>query len=120
MNKKTMVYNFTLILSGLSEPTENIDGALYEAGCSDALLGFRNRTPYLEFDRNASSLESAILSSIRDVESADIGAKVEQVEIEELSAPLDVLTKIPVPVIKNERAFSSKKTSAKKKPHFVS
>jgi hypothetical protein len=82
MKKVPKSYNFVLVLSGLSESDDSIEDALFEAGCDDALLIFRDNVPYLEFDRQATSLEDAILSAILDVKSAVIGAKVLRVELE--------------------------------------
>ncbi len=81
MNKKTKLYHFVLVLSDFSSPYEHIEDALFEAGCDDALLIFRDNVPYLEFDRSATNLEKAIYSAIKDVESANIGARVLRVEI---------------------------------------
>ncbi|MFQ5790665.1 MAG: helix-turn-helix transcriptional regulator [Acidobacteriota bacterium] len=73
-------HNFVLVLSGVSEPDERLENALFEAGCDDATLAFRNRVGYLEFDRRARSLEAAILSAVRDVERADPRLTVVSVE----------------------------------------
>ncbi|HXV62902.1 MAG TPA: hypothetical protein VEK15_19545 [Vicinamibacteria bacterium] len=69
-----------LILSGVSEPTSELEDALFEAGCDDATLAFRSGIAYLEFDREAPSLGDAIVSAIRDVERADPRLKVVAVE----------------------------------------
>ena len=74
------VHNFVLVLSGLSEPDEELEDALFEAGCDDGTLAFRNRTGYIEFGRQAASLEEAILSAIRDVERSDSRIAVVSVE----------------------------------------
>lgn len=79
-------HNFTLILSGVEEPTEIIENALFESNCDDALLYFRDRIGYLEFDRVAASLEDAILSAITDVQQSGIKAKPIRVE------PSDMVT----------------------------
>jgi len=81
MNNNTKLYRFVLVLSGLSSLDEHIEDALFEAGCDDALLIFRDNVPDLEFDRAAISLEKAIYAAITDVESANIGARVLRVEI---------------------------------------
>jgi hypothetical protein len=78
--------NFTLILSGVEEPTEVIENALFESNCDDALLYFRDRIGYLEFDREAASLEDAILSAICDIQQSGIKAKPIRVE------PSDMVT----------------------------
>lgn len=69
-NDETINYQFTLILKNVDEDTPNLEDILYEAGCDDALINFLNRTVYLDFDRQALSLEEAILSAIHNVESA--------------------------------------------------
>jgi len=80
MNSKTRNYNFLLVLSGVVEPTAEIEDALFESGCDDATLLFRNQTAYLDFDRKAVDLERAILSAIKNVESTNAGLKVVSVE----------------------------------------
>lgn len=77
---KPTFHNFVLVLSDVSGPDDALEDALYEAGCDDATLGFRNAVGYLEFDRQAESLEQAIVSAIGDVERADCPAMVVQVE----------------------------------------
>lgn len=69
MVQQHTLYRFTLVLSGISEPDEWFENALFEAGCDDALLSFRNRIGYLDFDRSADDFEKSILSAIHDVES---------------------------------------------------
>lgn len=68
-------YTFTLILD--RDPTAGDDdelvGALYAAGCDDALFGSTDSTHYGEFDREADSLSAALASAIADVRSAGIG-----------------------------------------------
>jgi len=73
-------HTFTLVLSSLSELDDQIEDALFEASCDDAIFVFRNAVAYLEFDRKAESLESAILSAIADVESADHHVTVSHAE----------------------------------------
>jgi len=80
MHNQKLTYNFTLILSGVTEPTNAVEDALFNAGCDDAILAFRNNIAYLEFDRKATSHEQAVLSAIRAVEKAGVGLKVEHVE----------------------------------------
>ena len=77
-------HNFVLVLSGLSEPDDIVEDALYESSCDDAILAFRNNVAYLEFDRRTSSLESAILSAVRDVERAEHSVAVSHVEPDDL------------------------------------
>lgn len=63
-------YTFTLILEGVNEPSEELENTLFEAGCNDALLHFRNGNAFLTFDRAAGSYKDAVFSAVKDVESA--------------------------------------------------
>ncbi len=69
-------FQFTLILSNADEHTSGLEDKLYETGCDDALINFRNGTVYLDFDRIASSLKEAVISAIRQIESSSLGAVV--------------------------------------------
>ena len=62
------VYQFTLIVEGPDLQSDNAIGALFEAGCDDSLVGRTDGIQYLDFDREAPNLETAILSAIADVE----------------------------------------------------
>src|SRR5690625_585507 len=84
--KNEKKYHFTLTLKSISEPSEEIENALFEANCDDALLYFRNQIGYLEFDRSSENIEGAILSAINDVESTGITANIARVE------PADLVT----------------------------
>lgn len=69
-------FEFTLVLSGVNALTREVLDALYEAGCDDALVGMRGGVAFADFCREADSFPNAMLSAIRDVERAGIGAKV--------------------------------------------
>ena len=73
-------YEFTLILKGSLELTDEIADALFEAGCDDGSPGTCNGVFSIDFHREANSLEEAIRSAIANVKSA--GYDVERVEIE--------------------------------------
>lgn len=78
--KANKTYNFTIILSGVTEPSDELEHALFEANCDDAILFFRDRVGYLEFDRESDSFAQAVLSAIIDVEKAEINVKPLRVE----------------------------------------
>jgi hypothetical protein len=82
------VYRFSLILRNVDENTQDLEDSLYESGCEDALINSRNGRVYLDFDREAASLEEAIITAIRNVESASIGAVVASV------SPKDLVTEL--------------------------
>jgi hypothetical protein len=73
-------YEFTLILSGPLELTEEIADELFEAGCDDGTPGTRDGVFSIDFHRDASSLEEAIWSAIVNVKLA--GYEVERIEME--------------------------------------
>lgn len=77
-------YNFTLVLSAVDENTPNLEDSLFETGCDDALINFRDGTVYLDFDREADSLEEAVLGAIQNIESSSVKAKVVSVAPEDL------------------------------------
>jgi hypothetical protein len=83
-----MTHEFTLILSGFSELTNDVEDRLFEAGCDDALLGILDGTPFLDFSREAPSLEKAVLSAIRDVVQA--GFEVVRVEPDDLVSAAEI------------------------------
>ncbi len=62
-------HQFVLVLDNENEKTPNLEDRLFEAGCDDALINFRDGKVYLDFDRKASSLDKAINSAIKDLES---------------------------------------------------
>lgn len=74
------LYNFTLTLSGVTYETEGLEDALYGSGCDDALICAYGNSVYVEFDREAESLDAAIESAVDNIESAGIGAIVESVD----------------------------------------
>jgi hypothetical protein len=67
---------FTLILDGVPELTDDMTDALYEAGCDDALVGSRDGVIFLDFTRQAVSLQEAVRSAISDVQAAGVSTKV--------------------------------------------
>jgi len=84
MKKNVIEFNFTLVVSGANEETDGLEDALFNAGCDDALIYFKNGVTYLEFDRTASDMKDAILSAISQVESTRLGIKVIRVEPDDL------------------------------------
>ena len=62
-------YSFTLIVEGPDLQDDDLIDRVYEAGCDDAVVGSSQGVQFLDFDREAQSLDAAILSAIRDIES---------------------------------------------------
>src|SRR3954453_14090361 len=71
-------YEFTVVASGLDPESDDFEDRFFEAGCSDATIGFVRGVVVLEFAREGQSLDSAIRSAIEDTRKA--GASVERVE----------------------------------------
>ncbi len=88
------VYSFSLLLQGASDLTPEIADALYEAGCDDALIGSRHGSLFVEFDREAPSSAAAIISAIRQIESAGVGLTVVRVEPDELVSAAEIAERV--------------------------
>jgi len=75
-------YNFTLKLDGIdiysvpdyriNDYLDDISDALYKAGCDDGTFYVTEGIAYMDFDREANSLEDAIKSAKHDVESSGV------------------------------------------------
>jgi hypothetical protein len=91
---QTKIYQFTLVLKNVDEKTASLEDSLYEAGCSDALINFRNDAVYLEFDRESSSMEEAVISAIKDVQSSSIDIEVASVAPENLVTESEIANRL--------------------------
>ncbi len=91
---KPEAYQFTLILKNIDEKTHGLEDSFYESGCDDAIINFKNGVVYLEFDREATSLEEAVISAIKDVRSASIEAEVASVAPENLVTEIEIANRL--------------------------
>jgi hypothetical protein len=73
---------FTLILAGVADLTPELADALYTATRGDIELNLRDGVAFVEVARKAPTLHEAILTSIRDIEQANVGLRVVRVESE--------------------------------------
>lgn len=78
-------YEFTLVIKGATELTEEVADRLFAAGCDDGTPGTCDGEFTIDFHRVAGTLEEAIQSAIANVKSA--GLEVERVEIEAGAIP---------------------------------
>lgn len=62
------VHNFTLIVDGPDLQDASLIDAVFEAGCDDAAIGRIDGIQYVDFDREAVTLDQAILSAVADLE----------------------------------------------------
>lgn len=67
---KCQSINFTLIVDGSDLQDESVIDRLFAAGCDDALVGSTDGVQFIDFDRDAASLDVAILSAVADIEQA--------------------------------------------------
>ena len=63
-------HQFTLIVAGVDLQHESVIDRLFESGCDDALVGSRDGVQFIDFDRDAATLDEAVLSAVADVEKA--------------------------------------------------
>lgn len=82
------VHEFTIIASGLHPDADDVANIFYEAGCDDAAISFQKGVLILEFDREAASFSSAVISAFGDV--LKTGAKVERFEPDHLVSLADI------------------------------
>ena len=78
-------YEFRLVLKGPGELTEDVGESLFEAGCDDGTPGATGGIVFVDFHREANSLEEAIRHAMANVRGA--GYNVERVEIEAGAVP---------------------------------
>ena len=73
-----MNYGFTVRVMGIDTRLDDFADALYEAGCDDALVLVQGDQLLLDFHRDGSTFDDAVLSASRNIEQA--GGKVVKVE----------------------------------------
>ena len=93
-NDRTCEHEFVLVLDGVEELGPMVMNALYEADCGDATPSVRYGRVCLTFAREAASLKDAILSAIRDVKKAGIGAETLTVDSCNLVSQADIARRI--------------------------
>lgn len=87
-------YEFTIVLDGVNDHTPMLEDSLYEAGCDDTLINFKNGTVYLDFNRTAVSLHEAILSAIQQIEGMSLKATVISVAPDNLVSASDIARRL--------------------------
>ena len=83
-------HEFTLVIEAPAGMTGQLEDGLFKAGCDDALLSFRGGIAYLDFERQAENLESAVVSAIRQVEQGELNLKVKRVEPSDLVTSAEI------------------------------
>ncbi len=77
-------YNFSLVITPPTVDEETAADSLYSGGCDDALFSVSGGVYEVEFDRDAPSFQEAVLSAIKNVNKAGIGARVIRVVPDDL------------------------------------
>lgn len=72
-------YEFDVVLKDISEITDDLADNLFAAGCDDGTPAGCAGVTWVHFDREAASLEEAILSAVAQVQAA--GFVVSKVEL---------------------------------------
>ncbi len=62
------IHHFTLIIEGPDLQAAGLVDDVFEAGCDDAMIGRVDGIQYVDFDRDATSLDEAIRSAVIDLE----------------------------------------------------
>jgi len=81
-------FNFLVVATGLDPEADDFEDRFFEAGCDDATLSFQKGLILVAFDREADSLEEAVVSAVLEVLRA--GATVRRVEPDELVSQADI------------------------------
>ena len=79
-------FEFQLFCLGLDTDDEGFLDRLFESGCGDATVYFKDGYACLDFARQAESAEQGILSAIQDFERAGVRSTVERVGPEDLAS----------------------------------
>jgi hypothetical protein len=87
-------HEFVLVLDGVSGLDQKVMDALFDAGCDDATPSMRFGRVYLTFARRAKSMKEAMLSAIREVKRANIGATILGVDDCNLVSQSDIARRI--------------------------
>jgi hypothetical protein len=67
-------FEFTLTLDGIADLTEDIENALFAAGCDDATISAESGRVIATFCRSAPTMTRAIMSAVEVVRRADVRA----------------------------------------------
>ena len=61
------IHHITLIVDSPNLQDDTIIDRLFEAGCDDAAIGRSDGIQYVDFGREAASLDEAVLSAVMDI-----------------------------------------------------
>lgn len=87
-------FDFSLVIDGVEELTDEVMDAFFKAGCDDATFTVRYGRVFAEFSRSALSFKDSVLSAICDIKKAGIGATVARVNDCELVTQSEIARRI--------------------------
>jgi hypothetical protein len=73
---KLSEFDFTIALKGITQLTEEVENALFEAGCDDATISWVHDHAWLQFTREANTFEEAVQTAVHDIRKANVGIDV--------------------------------------------
>jgi hypothetical protein len=79
-------FEFKIFCRDIDTSDDSFLDRLFEAGCDDALVFFKDGYVCMDFSRVSKGAEQAVWSAIRDIERAGIGGTVERVEPDDLAS----------------------------------
>ncbi len=85
-------YEFDVYFSGYHELNTELEDAVYEAGCSDGLLGVCNGRFSIHFGREAETFADAVFSAFHDLKKVP-GIEILQVEAEGEDHDVDIINR---------------------------
>ena len=89
-------FDFQIFWAGVDTSDESFLDRLFEAGCDDATVYFKDGYLCLDFSRESDSAENAVISSIKDIERSGIGGSIERVEPEDLASLSEIANRVGV------------------------
>ena len=94
--EKVTEFDFQIFWAGADTSDETFLDRLFEADCDDAIVYFKDGYLCLDFSRESESAESAVISSIKDIERSGIGGSIERVEPEDLASLSEIANRVGV------------------------
>lgn len=79
-------FGFRVVLAGLSQASEGLAHALYDAGCTDTSVSSQSGVVAVRFQRQSDSLEIAMLEARDQVEAAGFDVQRIEFDCQQLSA----------------------------------
>ncbi len=79
-------FEFQVFCSDVKIGDESFLDRLYEAGCDDAVVFFKDGYICLDFSRKSESAEEAVISAINDFKNAAIGGEVKRIEPDDFAS----------------------------------